>query len=121
MTCNKLTSVLLLLSIIGVSLGVVTKCYQCGSAGVTGDACSDDNVKSKYSPTTCPAVAGLTYKYCAKGSANDIYVRRCAVACVESDVLKCCDSDGCNGSTAVAVNLVGLVVALFAGVAFIKA
>ena len=55
----------LLLIQTGVSLGAVTKCYQCGSAGVTDDNCCDDNVNSKYSPTTCPVVPGVTYNYCA--------------------------------------------------------
>ena len=49
----------------GITFGNVTKCYQCGSAGgVTDNNCSDDNVKSKYSPTTCPAVGSVTYNYC---------------------------------------------------------
>ena len=48
----------------GASLGTVTKCYQCGSGGNDND-CSDEKVESKYSPTACPVVPGVTYNYCA--------------------------------------------------------
>ena len=56
----------LLLIQTGVSLSAVTKCYIFGSAsGVTDDNCSDEKVNSKYSPTICPVVPGVTYNYCA--------------------------------------------------------
>ena len=38
----------------GITLGSVSKCYQCGSVGgVTDDNCFDDKVESSYSPTDC--------------------------------------------------------------------
>ena len=46
----------------GITLGSVSKCYQCGSVGgVTDDNCFDDKVESSYSPTDCGF--GL-WKYC---------------------------------------------------------